>query len=411
MKKTWLVFIGLGIILSSLIVYKLMSIKNRNYDLSLEKEYAGMYNFHYNDLAKISVKNDEDKDAGQRIASIFMVKIDMEKTKTRVMECLASNEPDDYQKCEEIFVKKIYGEVEKRGHESASVQDMDIASTMFREPLNVFPYLKRDFYKSDDIVSIIAIALTRMNLPQEFDSIKKCMVDNSIEDTQHFNDCFEGFRKKYETNIQEIISDSYFKPDPKIANNTKKAMNEIRFTRIHKDAISSLMRAYIEHGMTEKQAKYKTAFILSRLDLLKMREETLKCFENNQNLPDENLDEQNSHKNCGTDYILKIMDSANVQIEGEEDFMESYFAYTLEMFLEDKQNDLVKNGYSERDAAIISVNVHSQLDIRKCVKQGMICFGNSENKKTVGDCLSPCLEEAQTLTNQFTKKYGFKPNL
>lgn len=411
MKKVWLVLIGLGIILSSLFVYKLTSVKNKNYGLSLEKEYAGIYNFHFNDLAKISVKNPEDKDEGQRIASIFMVKIDMEKTKARVMECLAGNEPDDYQKCEEIFVEKIYGEVEKRGHESVSAQDMDIASTMFRVPLTFFPYLKKNFYKSDDIVSIIAIALTRMNLPQEFDSIKKCMIDNTIEDTKHFNDCFEDFRKKYENNIQEIISDSYFKPDPQIANNTKKVANEIRFTRIHKDAISSLMRVYTEQGMTEKQAKYQTAFILSRLDLLKMREETLKCFEDDRNLPDENMDEHNSHKNCGRDYILKVMDNANIQIEGEEDFMESYFAYTLEMLLEDKQKDLEENGYSERDAAVISVNVHSQLDIRKCVKQGMICFNNSENKKSVGDCLTPCLEEAQTLINQFAKKYGFKPEL
>ncbi len=188
-----------------------------------------------------------------------------------------------------------------------------------------------------------------------------------------------------------------------------KALNaEILFSKIHNETIRAISSIYEKRGMTEDQARFKTAFILSRMDLGKMREKVLNCLKENNIGAGKISNSKELREKCDRDYVDTVAQTANINVESDKDIKEGALAYRLEDLVSEKFYELRQKGYSKQDTHAIIGSAHGRLNTNKCVKDALERLDKQE-KKDMRTCLSPCFQEFEEIVEDVIKDYELKP--
>lgn len=116
-------------------------------------------------------------------------------------------------------------------------------------------------------------------------------------------------------------------------------------------------------------------------------------------------------KKCGKFYVLKVIARADLPMDNESAQSEALLAHGLDKYMEEGLNKLQKSGYNKTDAEAVIAIVHGKLDINKCVRDGMVCFGDENSNKSIQDCLMPCYNEVDKLIDLVIKDYQIQPAL
>lgn len=410
MKKHWLTVIGAGIVLIGAIMFLPHFLKDGKNTLLFEKEYARLNNHLFNAQMEEYINYGETPDEARGMAAYIMVRFDPEPIKEKVVECFATHETEAYAKCGEILLNKMNDEIDLIKTQDVPMKDVGLAGIIYSLPEATLPTLQKKFYKTQDIVDIIVISFVRFNSYKQFGIMQKCFDDSPQKTYEDIKSCFDDLEKRYQQVVDEVIADYQIQPATEKEKKNAELNSEILFTQIHNRAIAFLMRLYQEEGMDEQSAKYKSALIFSRLDLSKMRHQTLNCLKENEITAGEISDAQRLQKKCGKFYIFKVLLNADLPIDNKSAESEALLAYNLDEYMENELDRLQKNGYNKTDAEAVISMVHGKLDINKCVRQRMICFEDKDNNKSIQECLTPCYKEADRLIGQVIKDYRIQPN-
>lgn len=408
-KKRRLAVFAAGMLLIGAIMFVPFVLKSEKNTLLFEKEYARLNNYLFNVQAEEYEKYGETPEEARGMVAYIMVRFDPDPVKEKIIACYKTHTAEAYAECGSILLNKMNEEIDMIKTQDIPLKDVSLAGIIYSLPQDILPTLQERFYKTEDIADILVISLMRFNPYEQFGIMQKCFDESPQKTREDILSCFDNLKKRYRKIVEEVIADYKIQPAGEKVIKSAELNSEMLFTQIHNHAIALLMRLYQVNGMDEQSAKFKSAFVLSRLDLADMRQQTLNCLKENEIIGGKISNAQMLQKKCGKFYVLKVIARADLPMNNESAQNEALLAYGLDKYMEEGLNKLQKSGYQKSDAEAVIATVHGKLDINRCVRDAMVCFGDENSNKSIQDCLMPCYKEVDQLTDRVIKDYDIQP--
>ncbi len=410
-KKRWLAVFAAGMLLIGAIIFVPLVLKSEKNALLFEKEYARLNNYLFNAQADEYIKSGETPEDARGMVAYIMVRFDPDPVKEKVIACYKTHTAEAYAECGSILLNKMNEEIDIITTQDIPLKDVSLAGIIYSLPEEILPTLQERFYKTEDIVDILVISLVRFNPYEQFGIMQKCFNDSPQKTREDILSCFDNLKKRYQKVVEEVIVDYKIQPAKEKEIKSAELNSEMLFAKIHNYAIALLIRVNQVNGMDEQSAKFKSAFVLSQLDLAGLRQQTLNCLKENEIIGGKISNAQTLQKKCGKFYVLKVIARADLPMDNESAQSEALLAHGLDKYMEEGLNKLQKSGYNKTDAEAVIAIVHGKLDINKCVRDGMVCFGDENSNKSIQDCLMPCYNEVDKLIDLVIKDYQIQPAL